>query len=503
MKTIAETKKIIVETKSGKVQGYRSKGIQIFKGIPYAAPPIGALRFSPPAPREPWKDVLDATKFGPYAMQGFNALEILFGKLPIQESEADCLTLNVWTPETDDAKRPVMVWIHGGAFTTGSGAIPIYDGAPLALQGNIVVVTINYRLGALGFLYIPGVTANAGLLDQIAALDWIKNNIEVFGGDPNNVTIFGESAGGMSVTTLLAMPAAKGFFHHAISQSGATRPTLSTDKQSSETFMKKLRIEIDDIDALREVPTKKIVKIQNRITLKGGMTNILAFSPRVDGKTLPKHPLEAVRAGSASDVDLLIGTNLDEMKLFSALLPSMRKIDADGLYKLLQTVTGLMGIDESKVRQLIEIYQEARETPREIIDAIGTDFIFRIPSIRIAEAHHIHQPNTYNYLFTWPSPLFKGRLGSCHAVEIPFVFSTYAIPRIDTFVGKGAAVKILSDKMMDTWIAFARTGNPNHDSIPEWPPYDVEKRTTMLIGSEFKVVEAFYEKERAAWDGII
>lgn len=502
MKTITETKKVIVETKSGKVQGYRSKNLEIFKGIPYAAPPIGALRFSPPASREPWKDVLDATKFGPYAMQGFNALEILFGKIPIQESEADCLTLNIWTPDTDDAKRPVMVWIHGGAFTMGSGADLIYDGSALAHRGNVVVVTINYRLGALGFLYIPGVTANAGLLDQIAALEWIKNNIEAFGGDPNNITIFGESAGGMSVTTLLAMPAAKGLFQHTISQSGAIRPTILAGKNSSETLMKKLRIEADDIDALREVPAKKIVKIQNRITLKGGAASLLAFSPKIDGNTLPKHPLEAVRAGSASEVDLLIGSNQDEMKLFSALDPSMRKIDTDGLYKLLKTMMGSVGLDEKKVRQLINTYQETRETPRDVMDAIGTDFAFRVPAIRVAEAHHLHQPKTYNYLFTWSSPMFKGGLGACHAVEIAFVFGTYKIPRIDTFVGKGDAVKVLSEKVMDTWIAFARTGNPNHDGIPDWPPYDVEKRATMLIGSEFKVVEALYENERAVWDGI-
>lgn len=503
LKTITETKKVIVETKSGKVQGYSSKGLEIFKGIPYAAPPIGSLRFSPPAPREPWKDVLDATKFGPYAMQGFNALELLFGKLPYQESEADCLTLNIWTPDTDDAKRPVMVWIHGGGFTFGSGADLIYDGRTLARRGNVVVVTINYRLGALGFLHIPGVTANAGLLDQIAALEWIKNNIEAFGGDPNNITIFGESAGGMSVITLLAMPAAKGLFQHAISQSGATSPTLLEGKKSSETLMKKLRIEADDIDALREVPAKKIIKLQNRIALKGGFTGLLAFSPRIDGITLSKHPFEAVRAGSASEVDLLLGSNQDELKLFSALEPSLRKIDSEGLYKLLTTMMGSLKHDEKKVMELIKRYQETRETPREVMDAIGTDFAFRVPITRIAEAHHIHQPNTYNYLFTWPSPMFKGRLGACHAVEIAFVFGTYKIPKIDAFVGKGDAVKVLSEKMMDAWVAFARTGNPNHDGIPDWPPYDVKKRATMLIGSEFKVVEAPYENERAAWDGII
>ncbi|MFX1295265.1 MAG: carboxylesterase/lipase family protein [Promethearchaeota archaeon] len=500
---IAETKKVIVETKLGKVQGYTRNDIQIFKGIPYAAPPIGPLRFSPPAPRESWNDVFDATKYGPYTMQGFNGLELYFGKTAIQESEADCLTLNVWTPATDDKKRPVMVWIHGGAFTIGSGANPLYESTLLARRGNVVVVTINYRLGALGFLYIPGVTANVGLLDQIAALKWVKNNIDAFGGDPNNVTIFGESVGGMSVNALLTMSAAKGLFHHAISQSCPMSYNPSSGKKHSETLMKMLEIEVGDIDALRKIPAKKIINIQNSITLKRGALNFLAFSPRIDGKTLPKHPLEAIRAGASNDIDFITGSNQDEWRFFSFLVPSMRKVDADMVVKLVNNIIGASCQDKNKLKQLINIYKETRDSPQDIMNAIFTDYIFHIPTIRIAEAHQSNQSNTYNYLFTWSSPMFKGKLGSCHVIEIPFIFGTYNIPKMDNFVGKGAAVEALSEKVMDTWITFARTGNPNNDGILEWPPYNVETRATLLMGHDFKVVKAFRDEERAVWDDII
>ncbi|NVM52601.1 MAG: carboxylesterase/lipase family protein [Candidatus Helarchaeota archaeon] len=496
----------IVKTQSGKIKGYTSKGLQIFKGIPYAAPPIGPLRFSPPAPKDPWDGVLDATKFGPYASQGYSVLQDLLGRATNQ-SEADCLTLNVWTPAIDDAKRPVMVWIHGGAFVSGGAAMSVYDGSALANRGNIVVVTLNYRLGALGFAYIPGETANVGLFDQIAVLKWVKNNIEAFGGNPENVTIFGESAGGMSIVCLLAMPAAKGLFHHAIVQSGPISFDPKMGKKYTDRLMNELGIEVGDIKALREVPVKKIIKVQTKITLSVKFTEFLQFSPRIDGDTLPD-PLEAVRAGSASDIDLIVGTNLDEMKLYSIIDPRARNATTEGLYKIMNSIMHFFGQDDAKTKQILKIYKDAREdqystAPNEILYVIGTDLIFRVPATRLAEVQRIHQSNTYNYLFTWPSPAFKGRLGSCHAVEIAFVFGTLDTPFMPEMCGKGPVVNEISEKMMDTWIAFARSGNPNHGSIPKWPPYDAEKRSTMLLGSELKLVNAIFEKERKAWDGII
>ena len=496
----------LVETKLGKVKGYTSNGLQIFKGIPYAAPPVGALRFSPPAPREPWDEVRDALEFGPYASQGYSVLQDLLGKAKPQ-SEADCLTLNVWTPALDAGKRPVMVWIHGGAFITGGSAMPLYAGAALASNGNVVVVTLNYRLGAFGFLYIPGKTANVGLFDQIAALKWIKNNIEAFGGDPNNVTIFGESAGGMSIVCLLAMPAAKGLFHHAIVQSGPISFDPRPGKKYTDQLMAGLGIEAGDIDALREVPVRKILKIQTKLTFSIKLTEFLQFSPRIDGNTLPD-PLKAIRAGSASEIDLIVGTNQDEIKLYSIIDPEASKFKGEELYETASKLMKFFGHDEARTKQLIHAYEEAREgrystAPNEIMYAMGTDLVFRVPATRLAEVQRIHQPNTYNYLFTWPSPAFKGRLGSCHAVEIAFVFGTLNTQFMDEMCGKGPEANELSEKMMDTWLTFARTGNPNHKGIPKWPPYDAEKRSTMLMGKEFKVENAVFEKERKAWDGII
>ena len=297
----------IIETKSGKLQGYKNNCIHIFKDIPYAASPVGQLRFSPPVQREPRSGILDAIKYGPHCYQGYTPLENMFGK-PEWESETDCLSLNIWTPSINNGNRPVMVWIHGGAFIVGGGANPMYDGSALALGGNVVIVTLNYRLGALGFLNTPGVTANIGMLDQIAALRWVRDNIEAFGGDPNNITIFGESAGGISVITLMAMPSAKGLFHKVIAQSA---PVLDPKpaKISTKNLFRELGIKKGDIEALRQVPPEKIIDAQNKVLAKlekEGRSELMNFRPRIDGDTLPIHPLKALKQGAGKNVDLLI-----------------------------------------------------------------------------------------------------------------------------------------------------------------------------------------------------
>ncbi len=499
----------IIETKSGKVQGYKRDGIQIFKGIPYAASPVGSLRFSPPAEGEPWTNIHDATKYGPYVYQGYTPLEALFGK-PGWESETDSLTLNIWTPNTDNSIRPVMVWIHGGAFIMGGGANPVYEGSALAKRGNVVVVTINYRLGVLGFLNTTGVTANIGMLDQIAALKWVHENIEAFGGDPNNITIFGESAGGISVITLMAMPAARGLFQRVIAQSA---PILMPKpaKSSSKNLFQKLGIEEGDVDALRKVPPEKIIDAQNKVLAKAekeGTSELMDFRPSIDGNNLPEHPLDALKNGTGKNIDLLIGCNKDEYKIWTGLDPRFKKIKEESFPGLVSALLSRMDIEESKSLEILNIYQDTMKdmtstNPIEIFDAIGTDFLFRIAEIRFAEAHQIHNSSVFNYLFTWPSPAFKGRLGTCHAMELPFVFGTLDTPKADLFFGKGPEAIILSEKMMDSWIAFAHTGNPNHENIPEWPRYNLENRKTMVCGKEFKVVERYLDKERKAWDGLL
>ena len=497
----------IINTKYGKIQGYIEKGIKIFKGIPYAAPPINDLRFMPPKPPAVWSDILIATEFGPNVPQPENNASFLFGP-PREESEANCLTLNIWTPGADKKRRPVMFWIHGGNFRYGSSAQVTYNGIPLAKRGNVVLVTINYRLGPLGFLYIPGKTANVGMLDQVAALKWVHDNIEAFGGDPNNITIFGESAGASSVITLLTMPAAKGLFHRAIAQSTPLYYD-SYQEAGSKKFISRLHVEPEDIESLQKIDIKKINRIHYKMALEGYATQeATPFTPIVDGKVLPEDPLKALNNGCASDIPLLIGTTRDEIKFYHALLPNLPELDYQALLKRTHKIMKHLGHNEDKAKRLIENYREAREgklptDPQEILDAIITDVMFRIITIRIAEAQSKHQNNTYTYMFTWPSPMMGGRLGAPHAVDVAFVFGTLYIPGTEKYCGKGKDADILSEKVMDSWITFARTGTPNHDNIPEWSSYNADKRATMLLGKEIKVVNAPFDKERAAWDDII
>ncbi|MHA1914742.1 MAG: carboxylesterase/lipase family protein [Promethearchaeota archaeon] len=494
----------IIKTESGNIQGYTENGIEIFKGIPFAEPPIGDLRFCPPVIKKPWDGVFDSTKYGPCAYQGFTNLEEWFGKLE-HESE-DCLNLNIWTPAADGKKRPVMVWIHGGAFITGSGCHEFYDGSALTKRGNVVIVTINYRLGALGYLYIPGATANVGQLDQIAALKWVHNNIEAFGGDPDNVTIFGESAGGYAVVTLPAMPAAKGLFHRVIAQSAPYFDPEVSEK-NTKTLMRKLKVKKGDIDALRKLPAKKIIEAQDNM-METDISNLLAFRPLIDGDIIPKHPLEAYRNGECKDIEFIIGSNLDEAKLFTALAPELNsRIEAGG-DNMLIILMGMLKIEKTKSREILDTYKKAREgkfsiEPVELLNVLINDGMFRIPTIRLLEAQSKHQPNTYNYMFTYPSPYLNGTLGSPHAVEIPFVFNSLDIPLLDGFVGNGPSEQVLSEKVMDAWIAFAHTGNPNHDNLPQWPSYKVDQRATMFLGNECNIVNAAFDKEREAWDGLL
>ncbi|MHA1467980.1 MAG: carboxylesterase/lipase family protein, partial [Promethearchaeota archaeon] len=303
----------IVELDTGKLQGYIDKGIEIYKGIPYAEPPVGNFRFNIPEPKNSWSSVLEATKFGPDAPQPPSP----FTPQPApQQSEEDCLTLNIWTPKADDKKRPVMFWIHGGSYKTGGANR--YDGIPLATRGDIVVVIINYRLGPFGFLYlpnVPGISANVGLLDQIAALKWVKKNIVRFGGDPNNITVFGESAGAGSICSLIGMPAAKGLFNRIIPQSGSTNPLGYLKGRAIATTQKLfslLKVEKGDIDSFRKLSTEDIIKAQIRMdaqVLKAGNAFAMGYSPIIDGSTMPKHPLKVVLDGETKNIELLHGTN--------------------------------------------------------------------------------------------------------------------------------------------------------------------------------------------------
>lgn len=501
----------VVQTSNGKVRGYGKRGVIKFKGIPYAAPPVGNLRFKPPAPVQPWSGMRDALEYSGIAPQPPSTLESMFGGEPRPQKEAECLTLNVWTPAADNKKRPVLFFIHGGAFVTGTGAS--LDGSRLVLQGDVVVVSINYRLGTLGFLYMPDVpdaTPNVGLLDMAAALRFVKDNIAAFGGDPASVTIFGESAGGFAVASLLGMPAAKGLFHRAIPQSGAAHP-LGFDAKAGERvyeqLMAKLGLKKGDIAGLRKLPAEDLIKAQIAIMPAGegdfSTDRPLRLGPVIDKKILPVHPLEALRNGYAKEIDLFVGSNLDETKLWNLWNPKADEIDDKGLFKGAGGIVSLTGRGEAETRALIEVYKKLRKTPRNIMDAISTDYMFRIPSVRLAEAQAGHRKNTYMYLFAWQSPLRGGKYGAMHALELPFVFGVLLPKEIGIFPQKTDETEALSRAMMDTWIAFAKSGTPNNKGIPQVVPYDAKKRATIVFDKKIQVVDDPYGGERAAWNGLL
>ena len=498
-----------VETNVGRLAGIGEAGLCVFRGIPYASPPVGELRLRAPRPATPWTGVRNATAFGPAAPQN-PPVGSLTGEVPLPHDE-DCLTLNVWTPATDGARRPVLVWIHGGGFTSGSGSEPLYSGAALARRGDVVVVTINYRLGVLGFLAHPGLAdeefagaqGNWGLLDQAAALGWVRDNIGAFGGDPANVTVFGESAGSMSVCDLMALPSAAGLFHRAIAQSG---PPSATTMDRAEEHAAKLMAELGCADPaqLRAVPVEALLSAQQGV-LSPRAGGGLALVPVTDGASLPTDPARAFASGTAARIPLLIGTNRDEAKLFMVADPKNRDPDEDVLLRRIDRAFGASGIKLSPQRA-IDAYRAARRargestTPRVLWSAIESDRMFRIGSVRAATAHARLQPATYAYLFTWESPGMRGALGACHALEIPFVLGNLDAPAMDRFAGSGPAATALSEQMMDAWLAFARGGDPAHAGLPDWPAYEESARSTMVFGAETRLEHAPMDAERAFWD---
>ena len=496
----------IVETKEGRLQGVEEGSLQVFRGIPFAQPPVGPLRFRPPQPAEPWTGVRVCDTFGFVAPQPQG--QAMAGQGTPEEQNEDCLFLNVWTPACDEGSRPVMVWIHGGAFVTGSGSGAFYRGHHLAARGDVVVVTINYRLGALGFLAHPdlldeetGSSGNWGLLDQVAALQWVQANIHRFGGDPTNVTIFGESAGSMSVSCLVGSPLAQGLFRRAVAQSGGPNgvPMTTATKKAEELCQ---AAGVADVAALRGVDVTDVLAAQTKLQVAAAATGAgTAFAPTIDGGLLPEHPLAAIAAGVAEGKELLVGTNLDEMKLW---VIGNRKLTGGDEAYILRRLEKTFGPGAADA---LEAYKAARAdrgddlTPIELWTAVESDRVFRIPSLRMCEAQAATGTAVYDYLFTWRSPAMGGLLGACHALEIPFVFGTLTTPGIERFAGEGPEALALSEKMQDAWLAFARTGNPSTDALGAWPTYDGSRRSTMILDAETRVEDAPLEAERAYWDG--
>jgi para-nitrobenzyl esterase len=492
-----------VETTLGKVAGFSKDGVLRFNGIPYAKPPTGALRWRAPKPAEPWAGIRDCSRFGPIAPQIQGAAEGLLGGTAGQKSE-DCLYLNIWTPACDNAKRPVMVWIHGGAFVTGAGSVGTYNGKYLATRGDAVIVTINYRLGAFGFLDLSDATdgklpgnGTQGIADQIAALKWVKANIAQFGGDPANVTIFGESAGGMSVGALLASPHARGFFHKAIPQSGATDIGHEREKAAriAHFLLKKLGVSAANVASLLDAPWEAILDAQRDVLAEPRETGSLPFGPTIDGDVLPKRAIHCIREGSAKNVPVMTGTTRDEWKLFTATAAKMRLMDED---KLSHYTSGIVG--KKNADALLAAYTDG--SPFDRWNAVMTDHSFTIPAIRLAEAQAPHAP-TFLYRFDWRSTFLGGVLGSCHALELGFVFGTYREKLAAAFFGTGAKAEALSLAMIDAWTSFARSGKPSIPSVAEWPHYEGASRNVMTFGAEPpQLASAPNENRRRAWEAI-
>jgi len=503
----------IVETRFGKLAGSRGDGIDVFRGIPFAAPPVGALRFAPPRPPEPWAGVRECKDYGGSAPQPPILLPL--PGMDVGRQDEDCLYLNVWTPAADGARRPVMVWIHGGGFVIGSGAQSIYRGDRLARRGDVVVVTINYRLGALGFLHLadlgPGfedAAGNCGIRDQVAALEWVRDHIEAFGGDPGNVTIFGESAGGMSVGTLLGTPTARGLFRRAIPQSGAAHNLhdRATASRVTKGLLETLGVAASEAPrVLREIPVEKLRDAQSQTSLALGTgLGLLPFQPVLDGDLLPAAPLEAVRGGLASGVDLLVGTTRDEWKLFGFLDPALRQLDEA---RLCQRFEGIAPDPAALVASYRRAHTEAGlpATPSELYFAMETDRVFRVPADRLAHAQHPHGGSVFFYRYDWEAGFGGGMLGACHAVELPFVFGALGGEGADFFAAEGPAAERLSERTMDAWLAFARVGDPSHGGLPDgrFEAWDPQRRATLLFGAEPAHAEDPAGVQRRAWDGLL
>jgi para-nitrobenzyl esterase len=436
------------------------------------------------------------------APQNQGAMERMFGAPP-RPMDEDCLTLNVWTPACDDGKRPVMVWIHGGAFLYGTGATPWYDGRSFA-RDDIVLVTINYRLGAFGFLHIDG-QGNNGILDQVAALEWVRDNIAAFGGDPGNVTAFGESAGAMSVGTLLGLPAAKGLFVKAIPESGAAHGARTAEHAARvvNDFLVELGIDPGPtaVERLRDVPAVALLEVQAKV-VEREMSGGLAFTPVVDGVVLPEPPIDAIGKGQAAGVSVLIGTTRDEWRLFTMLDPAVGRLDDAGVAK---RVAGLVH-EPSRAADVVARYRAARPdaSASDLWSDLGTDVVFRVPAIRLAERQSALGNDVYMYRFDYCTPVFGGVLGACHALEIPFVFESLGGAGVEMLVGPiGAEMRTLSRRMHEAWVAFARTGRPAADGLPEWPPYTAERRATMLFDFQPSVVDDPGAEDREVWAGLL
>ncbi|MEU4657721.1 carboxylesterase family protein [Streptomyces sp. NPDC023723] len=485
-------------TARGAVRGLRQDGTVAFRNIPYAAPPRGAARFAPPRPHAPWDGVRDATVPGPNAPQSERRL----GSVDMSPyfgtgwaKGEDYLTVNVWAPETADGGLPVMVFVHGGAFVAGSTRSALFDGTAFARDG-VVLVTLNYRLGVAGFLDLPGAPANRGLLDVLAALHWVQENIAAFGGDPGNVTLFGQSAGATVVAGTLADPAAAGLFRRAIVQSGSGLGAFTPEQAARVTGAAAEALGVaPHADAFADLSDERLVEAASRLAgidlrTDTDLDPLIGLSPF--SLVLGTQPAVSVAAGAGAGVDLLVGTNAEEGNLY--LVPFGQYATSTA-----EDVADVAARAHPDPARLVATYRTARPAAShgELRSAVMGDALFGAGSRALADAHAAHPGSgTYAYEFAWRSPALDGLLGASHAVELPFVFDVAHLPVLHgrtALLGPGHPPADLARRTHDTWIRFATTGDPG------WPRYDCAHRTTMRIATEWTTTDAPHAEEHGAW----
>jgi len=502
----ADSGAVDVQTAFGTVRGTDADGIKIFKGIPYGASTAGNNRFMPPADPARWTGVRETVAYGSSAPQrepgtqsAASGRAVATAGLPAEGE--DCLVLNVWTPAVGDGRRrPVMLWCHGGGFATGSGSSPVTEGANLARRGDVVVVTINHRLNVLGFTFLGDLagadfaqSGDVGMLDIVHALKWVRDNIGQFGGDPNLVTVFGQSGGGRKVATLLAMPSARGLFHRAIIESGATLKLVEREQATrvARELMTTLGLSQTQVRELQRMPVDRIMGAYFATVRRMNVDQMtMGFSPTVDGTAVPRHPFHPDASDASAAVPLMLGSTRTE--LTSSADANAFSLTVDGLQGRVRELLG-----ESAGR-VIDVYKTANPTasPSDLYFLIASDHRYSGPVMKIAERRAaLGKGPVYLYYFRWETPIDGGRLKSPHTIEIPFAFDNV---KKSPLTADSPTAQALADKVSDTWIAFARTGNPNTPKLPRWPAFTARDRATMVFNDESAVVNDPIRQQRIA-----